>query len=233
MRSDSNTDYVASHMYECLVVRKNYRHRGQFKSILVDRMNFKNWNTSYIFTLHIFIKLIYASLAFIQLILLNYWLTDYHKEKTLNQILFGHNNWKLTQRFPRMTMCRFNVYIQGYESQKHWLQCTLPINIYIEKLYLIVWFWLWFVLITTSLNIFYTIYMILLPHSRRSFILKRLNNLSNLSENHGDILDQLYNLLKIDGVEVLSLIYTNTNNVHVNNIFQELIKRLKADTHSE
>ena len=72
---------------------------------------------------YFFIKLVYAAVAIIQVFLLNYWFRDdYYGKRDKLSFFFSDHNWKLAERFPRMTLCRFQVYILT-EQQTHVIDC--------------------------------------------------------------------------------------------------------------
>ena len=77
-------------------------------------------------------------------------------------------------KFPRVTMCDFMVRRLG--ANQHWysVQCNLPFNMYNEKIFLGIWFWL---IILTGLNVLSIVVLgvLLSPCIRLSTISKYLN----------------------------------------------------------
>jgi hypothetical protein len=206
--------YVAAHLDSCLTIRRNYIHRGIIKSTLFKGDRVKALNTSYIFFCHLFVKVLYLLFAILQIVILNYWLRDHHYTIDNKGIFWGVYNWKLQERFPRMTLCKFDVFVHMNDRQIHWLQCTLPMNIFIEKIYIAIWIWLGVLVVVTSIGIVYTMFKAL-PSYRKRFIKKRL------PRNKLDEIDKIYKYLGLDGVLTLSLLSSNTNDVNVNAIVNQ------------
>jgi hypothetical protein len=144
---------------------------------------------------------------------LNYWLRDHH-HKPNSAVFFGFYEWKLSERFPRMTLCKMDVFIQMNDRQVHWLQCTLPMNLFLEKIYVGIYIWLWILLLIIFFGIIHLIFKSL-PIYRKTFIKKRL-----LSQKKSDV-NNLYDFLGLDGILTLSLLSSNTNDVNVNAIINE------------
>ncbi len=146
--------------------------------------------------------------------MLNFWLRDsYNSNLTVFETIFGTHNFRFSERFPRMTLCKFNVYILT-DQQPQWVQCALPINIYIEKAYMIIWSWLWILLVIITIDII----MYIINYFRSyHFIRKRLTDL-NLDE-------QIFlaNSLTKDGILTLKLVKSNTNDFYVNAILSNLV----------
>jgi hypothetical protein len=69
----------------------------------------------------LFVKLIYAVMIILQLVILHLWFRDeYYPIKSLSDLLFGDHNWNLSQRFPRVAFCNFQIYILN-DLQTHWV----------------------------------------------------------------------------------------------------------------
>ena len=61
-------------------------------------------------------------------------------------------DWPLSERFPRVTLCDFQVR-QLANVQPYTVQCVLPINLFNEKIFLLIWFWLIFVAVATFVSL--------------------------------------------------------------------------------
>ena len=114
-----------------------------------------------------------------------------------------------------MTLCKFQVYILN-DQQTHWVQCTLPINIYIEKMYFIAAIWSIVLFVMTLVNI--AQYAVLLTCYTQSFISKYLN-----MHNEKEPIEE-HNLknLRADDILVLRLIRKNTSEHDVSHVIQKL-----------
>jgi len=61
-------------------------------------------------------------------------------------------DWPLSERFPRVTHCDFQIRQQA-NIHRYTVQCVLPINLFNEKIFLLIWFWLVFVAVATFVNL--------------------------------------------------------------------------------
>lgn len=207
--------YVTHHLDRCINFHKNYEHRGSVKRFVHNRIHLALFNCGFYLSLcYVFVKLLYITSILMQLFLLNYWLRDEHYK---NHSLFGWHNWKLSERFPRMTLCKFEVY-QMTASQPHWVQCTLPINIYNEKIYVFLWFWLLFLLVLFIYDLFRTVFFMIFPG-------RFLTNILDKEKRSYEVNDFKRNL-NVDGLLVLKLIAANTNRYYVSSIADNLFKLL-------
>ncbi|CAF2553028.1 unnamed protein product [Rotaria sp. Silwood2] len=107
--------------------------------------------SSFIVILFTFVKFLFLFNSLVQIFLLNAFLgNDYH--------LFGFEviakfirglDWGESKRFPRVTLCDFHIREIGI-IHRYTVQCVLPINLFNEKIFLILWFW---ILLLAAFNI--------------------------------------------------------------------------------
>lgn len=89
------------------------------------------------------------------------------------------NPFNLTTQFPIRTICDF--FVHNNLNKIHWysVECLLSINILIEKIYVVFWFWYVFLLILTVLNII--VWFQEITYSQKiSFLYKYLNIRKNM-----------------------------------------------------
>src|SRR6218665_2390095 len=108
---------------------------------------------NYLTACYIFVKLLYLGNAVGQLYLLEYVLgVDYvlYGFSALSKAVRGEE-WRLSNSFPRVTLCSFQV---RHQSRVHdyVVQCALTINLFNEKIFLILWFWYVFVATVTVVS---------------------------------------------------------------------------------
>jgi len=179
---------------------------------------------------YIFVKLLYILNALGQLFLLNIFLGNrFHLFGfEILQKWFDGETIEALERFPRITMCRFTIRTLGDNIQKYDVQCLLPINIYNEKIFLFIWFWLAFVSVSSIYGLikwfrFFTL------KSRKNFIRRYLkaNGIDYYSEHvtqaETEILRTFVdNYCRQDGILLLRIISANTNNVIVGELISNL-----------
>jgi len=55
-------------------------------------------------------------------------------------------------RFPRVSMCDFKIR-QSTNVHSYTVQCVLPVNMFNEKIFTVVWFWLFFMAVVTLVGL--------------------------------------------------------------------------------
>ncbi|CAF4153811.1 unnamed protein product, partial [Rotaria sp. Silwood2] len=178
---------------------------------------------------YIFIKILYIFNLIFQIIFLQYFLS-YHD---INYIEYGFNVFKKllfdfslpeSKLFPRITLCDFQVRELG-ERHQYTVECILVINIFIEKMYFILWIWFGILLIITILDTIYLIYRIFFRHSRNIFISENLDLILTDHIKQEKEFHYFRRYFPIDNLFTLWIISSNSNSLIVGEIINELFQR--------
>ncbi len=133
--------------------------------------------------------------------------------------------------FPKVTMCDFNVRRLG-NLHRYTVQCTLPINMYNEKIYMFLWFWMLFVAIMSFISLITWLLRALMSVNRIRYVKNHLLSAGRIYEMpydqefqrelRQDIRKFVRSYLRSDGVFILHLIGHNTNHLTVTEIVAAL-----------
>ena len=93
--------------------------------------------------LYFVVKFLFLAITVGFLIFLNMFVGDnyLHYGPSVVQTLANRSEWIELNRFPRLTMCDFNVRRLA-NVQRYTVQCVLTSNLYYEKIFFFLWFWL-------------------------------------------------------------------------------------------
>jgi len=112
----------------------------------------------FIVSIYLLIKVIYAINALAQFLMLKQMLGVKNLWWGLDVAfdLATGNEWPMTGNFPRVTLCDFAVRVLG-NLHRHSVQCVLMINMFNEKIFLGLWFWLVVIAIVSIASMIYWI----------------------------------------------------------------------------
>lgn len=192
---------------------------------------------NYLMALFVFVKLMYTINSIFQLFLLNHFLgNDYLLLgiEVLNKIWTG-DDWAQLKRFPRVTMCDFRIREVGI-VHRYSVQCVLSINLFNEKIFIFLWFWL---CIVSFFNVYdlisWSYSLIINTHERYIYVKRRLTALNSLNANlkRSDSDKRMFkkfvnNYLREDGVLALRLMSKNSQDLIVSEIISNLFNMYKS-----
>ncbi|KAK3083046.1 hypothetical protein FSP39_012546 [Pinctada imbricata] len=183
---------------------------------------------NYLVTCVVIIKVLYVANAIGQLYLLNLFLgTEFniYGFEVLDSLWKGED-WTYSPRFPRVTLCDFEIR-QLTNLQRWTVQCVLPINLFNEKMFIFLWFWLVLVAFLSTFSLIVNIYAFTFPQHRKSYVRKylMLNRLYGGSEREKIIARRFVDgYLRQDGCYVLRVFSNNANDVITSEIIRYLYK---------
>ncbi|XP_067930337.1 innexin unc-9-like [Watersipora subatra] len=181
---------------------------------------------NYLASLHLLCKLLYTASSIGQLFLLGEFIGDgyifYGIDAMRDIIEHKYHNSKM---FPRVTLCDVNIR-QFSNVQLFTIQCALPINLFNEKVYLVLWFWLCAMSLINILSLVCYLWNAFIPN-RRSYVEQHLKRYLKTNYRSSHIRrDQLHRFvchyLRQDGTLILRMLESNTNNVIIAEVIGSL-----------
>ena len=133
----------------------------------------------------------------------------------------------LAVRFPRVTLCDFRVRRLA-NVQRYTVQCVLPINLFNEKIFLFVWFWMASVAALTTLSLCTWSVRVAFRVDRYHYVRHHLRLVGHLRDDSKtdaggrQLRGFVDHYLQPDGVFVLRLIGHNTNGLTVTELLSSL-----------
>uniref|UniRef100_A0A915B1K3 Innexin n=2 Tax=Parascaris univalens TaxID=6257 RepID=A0A915B1K3_PARUN len=184
----------------------------------------------YVTHLYIFCKALNLVNIVAQFVILNHFLGPQYTFwgiGVLNDLLHGRE-WSQSGHFPRVTFCDINIREIGNINKKT-VQCVLMINMFNEKIFLGIWFWLLIVGVLTFLNLIYWSLISFMPGFSRTFIGNNLafKRIAHTPEELEDFVDRA---VSMDGVTVLRLISDNAGEMVASEVISDLWQLYKNDS---
>jgi hypothetical protein len=164
------------------------------------------------------VKVVYIAIAFIQLYGLNFVIGSGYHMYGLDVLRNVANNedWQASPFFPRVTLCDFRIRRLGQNLHKYTVQCVLPYNLFYEKIYIFLWWWLVFVIAMSFIGVLVW-FLTLLPKSNVRFVgkyLKVMNKLNGGSDKERRLVKEFTDrYLRQDGVFVLRMVAKHVNDL--------------------
>jgi len=193
---------------------------------------------NYLVSLYLLVKLLHLTNVVAQLFVLNAFLGhSFHLYgiDVLRSLASG-DDWTTSPRFPRVTMCDFKIRRLG-NVHPYTVQCVLPINLFNEKIFLFVWFWMAFVAASTAASLLMWSLRVAFRVDRHRYVKKHLRLMDRLDRGSGDDRGRAVRFvddyLRQDGVFVMRLVGHNTNAITVTefvcSLWENYRRRLNSD----
>ncbi|NP_001191594.1 pannexin 6 [Aplysia californica] len=208
------------------------RFRDRFSSVI---WCFGERTGTYISGLYMFTKLLYFVNVIGQFFLLsafldlNFWRFGIDAFTIWNK----KGRWQDLYNFPRIGLCDYKVR-QLENIQTLSVQCVLSINLFLEKMYLILWFWLVMLLVFNTVNMIQWIIRGISQTRSEAFLAKNLNLLGIDSKRQRKLFVRFTrNYLRTDGVFMLRIVADNTSEIMTLDLLKQLWKKFKESHHED
>uniref|UniRef100_A0A1I8F183 Innexin n=1 Tax=Wuchereria bancrofti TaxID=6293 RepID=A0A1I8F183_WUCBA len=137
--------------------------------------------------------------------------------------MFKGNNWKVSGVFPLVTFCDVKIAQMG-QVNTHTMQCFLMINALNEKLYLVLWFWLSALVLIDAVSAINSTLLLICPCLHYTRVLSLLQADDNYigAEVKRSLLDFTENVLRLDGILLLSFMKDRLNGLIARDLTREI-----------
>ena len=144
-----------------------------------------NLSENYLTRLYLFVKIFYLLSSIGQFLLLSRLIGNGYETIGIDlaKSFFLETEWPKIAVFPRMTLCEIYIREIGV-VHPYLIQCVLSINLFNEVIFICIWYWLLFLVVLTSIDLFVRFFYNLISCSnckRKLFTLKYLE-LIHMSE---------------------------------------------------
>lgn len=210
--------YIVNHIDRCLLAQRDHRTGCcvRIKQLVAKMCCLVGGRIygNYLVTAYLSVKVLYLANAVGQIYLLESFLAvDYrwYGAHVVERLIRGLD-WSPSDRFPRVTLCQFDV---RHQSRVHYyvVQCTLTINLFNEKIFLVIWFWYVVVALVTFVSILSWLFRSLYWPGQVQYVRKQLLAVDKRHREPDVLVKFTENYLRRDGNFVLRLVAINMGHV--------------------
>uniref|UniRef100_A0A914YWS0 Innexin n=1 Tax=Panagrolaimus superbus TaxID=310955 RepID=A0A914YWS0_9BILA len=182
-------------------------------------------NNSYFTTVYLVYKFLNCVNTFGQLWMMNSFLNTQYTFWGIGILkdLIYERDWRSSGQFPRVTFCDFMRRDDTSSRPMNFtVQCVLMINMFNEKLYIILWFWFSALTILNILNLIYWLFTTFIESWKIYFIQAQLN-FADIKYDNSMIPYFLEKWITMDGLTALRLISANCGDLQSSDIVAAML----------
>ncbi|PAA66630.1 hypothetical protein BOX15_Mlig033305g1 [Macrostomum lignano] len=225
---NKNIRFMARYMEGCIYRQREYRRGVGVRvkhclakcSCLCCGKRYGN----FLVVLYFFIKVLYLLNVFGQLYIMEKFVGTTYTFFGFQVLrdLFNGIQWYQSSNFPRVTFCDLQAKKLGV-NYHYTLQCVLPLNMFLEKIYVFLWFWHVLVSIVTLGSFVNWFFRMAFARRRLIFVRKYLKIMNVLKDTDKTTSRKFVeNYLRIDGVFIFRLIAMNCGDIVAGDLACEL-----------
>lgn len=126
--------------------------------------------------------------------------------------LWNGDDWTVTDRFPRVTLCSFQIRHQA-RLHDYVVQCALTINLFSEKIFIIIWFWYVLISLVSLFSLLQWTARALYWRGQINYVKGKLRAFDVTSRPKGNVRKFAQMYLRRDGMFLIRLIAMNVSDV--------------------
>ncbi|KAK2140718.1 hypothetical protein NP493_5625g00004 [Ridgeia piscesae] len=118
-------------------------------------------------------------------------------------------DWSQSERFPRVTLCDFQIR-QQTNVHRYTVQCVLPINLFNEKIFIFIWFWLLGMAFMSTINIVHWLTRQTILSTQTAYVRRQLSSMDTINKReHRATREFTESYLRRDGLLIVRLVANN------------------------
>nr|CAD2159134.1 unnamed protein product [Meloidogyne enterolobii] len=220
---DRSVDILTRHIDDALRYQRDLiiRSKGVFLFALI---NIGRLYGAYVTLVYSMCKLLHLFNVLIQFYFLNKFLGTADYPLFGGHViydLFRDREWQDSGRFPRVTLCDFEIRVLG-NIHRHTVQCVLVINMFLEKIFVFLWLWLLFLAFLSIVNLSAWLATVAVPICRQAFVEKFLDLSQYEPKTSAEVHLFVEKFLRPDGVFLLKMVSVHAGNIMCTRLSESL-----------
>ncbi|ESO83190.1 hypothetical protein LOTGIDRAFT_197549 [Lottia gigantea] len=226
---DTTIKQLAEHISRWLIYKREHHYhffsrlRSKISRLGIVFFFLGSKNGTYLVGLYLFTKILYFANVVGQFFLLNHFLGTNFSVYGFEVIYYLSEAGEMpeSERFPKVTFCDYKIR-QLANVQPHTTQCVLPINLFLEKIFIFIWFWLFIVAAVNCYSLIRWFYKVTFRKNRIQYVEKYLGMFVDVSKNRTHVKTFVNRYLRDDGVFLLRVVCTNSTPLVMRDLIEEL-----------
>ncbi|KAL3312496.1 Innexin inx2 [Cichlidogyrus casuarinus] len=226
--------FVANTMDTLLFARRNLKNglsastlRHRLASLLLDLVPRKRLGTA-LASYYGMIKMLYLFNSIGQIILIEKFIGAKGKLygiQAVNAFVNGMH-WSESEIFPRVGFCRVPIKIANVKLTHLVAQCSLPVNMLNEKIYIFLWFWFCLVAAMELASVCMWINRLAIRQKRVHNLVKHLKIADVYNDDMVPLIKRFeLTFLRLDGTFLLYMLRLNAGDIITHEILQTMLQR--------
>jgi hypothetical protein len=180
---------------------------------------------TFLIGLYLFVKILFVINIIAQFFILDAFLGGFFSMYGIEQLNFLTSGGPAvpSHRFPRVTLCDFDIR-QLNNVHRYTVQCVLPVNLFNEKIFLVIWFWYLVTAVMTCGSLVMWTWRVFLRQNRPRYLRKYLRLKGKILGEEDKKMSRKFadQYLRDDGVFILRLIAKNSTDILLTDIICSL-----------